>query len=76
MILIIAYGNSLRGDDGAGLVLAERLEEAWQGRQVEVERVVLAEGEALDEQRRAGSHRPRPGRQAAHTPPERRPHST
>ncbi|MEZ4766952.1 MAG: hypothetical protein R2844_00805 [Caldilineales bacterium] len=26
MILIIAYGNSLREDDGAGLVLAEKLE--------------------------------------------------
>jgi hydrogenase maturation protease len=41
MILIIGYGNSLRGDDGAGLVLAERLEEAWQDRQVEVERLAL-----------------------------------
>jgi hydrogenase maturation protease len=39
MILIIAYGNSLRRDDGAGLVLAERLEQAWLARQVEVERL-------------------------------------
>ena len=28
-ILLIAYGNNLRGDDGAGLVLAERLEQIW-----------------------------------------------
>lgn len=28
MLLIIACGNSLRSDDGAGLVLAERLEQA------------------------------------------------
>lgn len=27
MILIIGYGNELRGDDGAGLALAERLEQ-------------------------------------------------
>jgi hydrogenase maturation protease len=39
MILIIGYGNSLRGDDGAGLLLAERLEQAWQTRQVPVERI-------------------------------------
>lgn len=30
MILIIAYGNDLREDDGAGLVLAERLASIWQ----------------------------------------------
>ena len=41
MILIIGYGNSLRGDDGAGLLLAEGLEEAWQARQVEVERLAV-----------------------------------
>lgn len=41
MILIIAYGNSLRGDDGAGLILAERLEQAWLVHQVEVERLVV-----------------------------------
>jgi hydrogenase maturation protease len=39
MILIIAYGNSLRRDDGAGLILAEKLEQAWLARQVEVERL-------------------------------------
>ena len=41
MILIIAYGNSLRRDDGAGLLLAERLEQAWLARQIEVERRVV-----------------------------------
>lgn len=41
MILIIAYGNSLRRDDGAGLLLAERLEQAWQACQVEVKRLVV-----------------------------------
>lgn len=30
MILIIAYGNDLREDDGAGLVLAEQLASVWQ----------------------------------------------
>ncbi len=39
MILIIAYGNSLRRDDGAGLILAERLEQEWSAGQVEVELV-------------------------------------
>jgi hydrogenase maturation protease len=29
MILIIAYGNDLREDDGAGLILAERLACTW-----------------------------------------------
>jgi hydrogenase maturation protease len=29
MILLIAYGNSLRRDDGAGLLLAELLEKSW-----------------------------------------------
>ena len=32
MILIIAYGNNLREDDGAGLLLAERLATVWQSR--------------------------------------------
>jgi hydrogenase maturation protease len=41
MILIIAYGNSLRRDDGAGLLLAERLEQAWLARQVYVERLAV-----------------------------------
>jgi hydrogenase maturation protease len=30
MILLIAYGNPLRQDDGAGLRLAERMAERWQ----------------------------------------------
>ncbi len=30
LLLIIGYGNSLRRDDGAGLVLARRLAEQWQ----------------------------------------------
>ena len=29
LLLIIGYGNSLRRDDGAGLVLAQRLAEQW-----------------------------------------------
>ena len=29
MILLIAWGNSLRRDDGAGLLLAELLEKSW-----------------------------------------------
>lgn len=41
LILIIAYGNDLREDDGAGLLLAERLEHAWQSLKVEVRRVVV-----------------------------------
>lgn len=39
MILVIAYGNSLRRDDGAGLILAERLEQEWLACSVPVERV-------------------------------------
>lgn len=31
MVLLIAYGNPLRQDDGAGLLLAERMAERWQG---------------------------------------------
>lgn len=30
MVLIIAYGNSLRRDDGAGLFLAEKIAAVWQ----------------------------------------------
>jgi hydrogenase maturation protease len=41
MILLIAYGNSLRRDDEAGLVLAERLEQDLLTRQVKVERLVV-----------------------------------
>jgi len=37
VVLIIAYGNSLRRDDGAGLILGEMLEEAMRGRGLEVE---------------------------------------
>lgn len=37
-VLVIGYGNSLRRDDGAGLILAEKLAAYWkaQGRQVEL----------------------------------------
>jgi hydrogenase maturation protease len=35
-ILLIAYGNNLRSDDGAGLMLAERLEQIWQAAGVPV----------------------------------------
>lgn len=38
MILIIAYGNSLRRDDGAGLLLGQMLEEALRARGLEVTR--------------------------------------
>lgn len=41
MILIIAYGNSLRRDDGAGLILGEMLEEAIRARGLEVTRLAL-----------------------------------
>lgn len=34
MILLIGYGNDLRRDDGAGLILAERLERAWRNQSV------------------------------------------
>lgn len=40
MIFIIAYGNSLRGDDGAGLVLGEMLEKICRERQIVAERMV------------------------------------
>ena len=39
MILIIAYGNSLRRDDGAGLVLAEILEQTLRAHHLKVERL-------------------------------------
>jgi len=39
MILIIAYGNDLREDDGAGLVLAEQLASVWQVRGLDVQSV-------------------------------------
>lgn len=41
MILLIGYGNDLRRDDGAGLVLAEIIERAWQIRGVAVKRLAV-----------------------------------
>lgn len=41
MILIIAYGNSLRRDDGAGLILGEMLEQALKARGLSVTRLAL-----------------------------------
>ncbi len=41
MILIIAYGNSLRRDDGAGLILGRMLEEELSGRGLEVELLAM-----------------------------------
>ncbi len=39
MILLIGYGNDLRRDDGAGLILAAILEQAWQSQRVAVKRL-------------------------------------
>ena len=39
MLLIIACGNSLRRDDGAGLLMAERLEQACQALGLTVKRI-------------------------------------
>jgi len=36
VVLILGYGNSLRRDDGAGLLLAEKLERLWMDAGVEV----------------------------------------
>jgi hydrogenase maturation protease len=41
VILIIAYGNSLRRDDGAGLILGERLEAALRKRGLHVARIAV-----------------------------------
>ena len=41
MILIIAYGNNLREDDGAGLLLAERLVTRWQDRGLPVRHLAV-----------------------------------
>jgi len=41
VILIIAYGNSLRRDDGAGLILAHILEDALRERGLDVERIAV-----------------------------------
>ena len=39
MILVIGYGNSLRGDDGAGLLLARQIEQSCLQRGLPVERL-------------------------------------
>ena len=39
MLLLIAYGNPLRQDDGAGWLLADRLEQACGARGIEVRRL-------------------------------------
>lgn len=41
MILILACGNSLRSDDGAGLVLAQKLERRWQAQARPVKRLAV-----------------------------------
>ena len=41
MILIIAYGNTLRQDDGAGLALGQILEKELRARRVDVERITV-----------------------------------
>jgi hydrogenase maturation protease len=41
MILIMACGNSLRRDDGAGLILAEKLEQICLARRLKVQRIAV-----------------------------------
>lgn len=41
MILIIAFGNDLREDDGAGLILAEAMERAWRAQGAPVRRIAV-----------------------------------
>ncbi|MCB0124281.1 MAG: hydrogenase maturation protease, partial [Caldilineaceae bacterium] len=41
VLLLIAYGNSLRRDDGAGLVLAEQLAGLWQEEGVAIRHLAL-----------------------------------
>jgi hydrogenase maturation protease len=41
VILIIGYGNSLRRDDGAGLILAQMVEAALREREFDVERIAV-----------------------------------
>ncbi len=41
MILIIAYGNSLRRDDGAGLILGQQLEDALRQRGLAVDSIAV-----------------------------------
>ncbi len=40
-LLLIACGNSLRRDDGAGLLLAEIIEREWQSKGIEVQRITV-----------------------------------
>lgn len=41
LVLLIAWGNDLRGDDGAGLYLAARLERRWRQQGLAVRRLVV-----------------------------------
>lgn len=41
MILVMACGNRLRRDDGAGLLLAEKLERLFLGRRLKVRRIAV-----------------------------------
>jgi len=41
VIFIITYGNPLRRDDGAGILLAEQLEQLWTASGIEVERLTV-----------------------------------
>ena len=41
ILLLIAYGNSLRRDDGAGLALAERLAEDWRTKGVQIRHLAV-----------------------------------
>lgn len=41
MILLVAYGNELRQDDGAGLLLAQMLERRWQAAGCRVRRIAV-----------------------------------
>jgi len=41
LVLILGYGNSLRRDDGAGLLLAKKLEKLWLDAGAEVECVLV-----------------------------------
>lgn len=40
-LLVIAYGNSLRRDDGAGLAFAERLVAQWQSEGIALQHIAL-----------------------------------
>ncbi len=41
VLLLIAYGNSLRCDDGAGLALAERLAQDWRAQGIQVRHLAV-----------------------------------